>query len=201
MLRDKTNSIATTSVTTEGTRKGGTNFSAQSFVNDNDIKNDDNFENEQNEPSSSASTGGKNFSKNDFDELAIITRIETEPTIQKFFDEAVDDCVLEFIESFDSIRAESERCLGTSLEHLYHKSTRQMTRDELVLEKSDLKKRLRAFDARLLKVNNIVASKTDKRHARPMYARLARVKQQIELLEIRTGLEELPNLKAAIRGK
>jgi len=46
MLRDKTNSIATTSVTTEGTRKGGTNFSAQSFVNDNDINNDDNFENE-----------------------------------------------------------------------------------------------------------------------------------------------------------
>jgi hypothetical protein len=51
-----------------------------------------------------------------------------------------------------------------------------------------------------MKVNNIVASKADKKHARPLYARLARVKQQIEMLEIRDGLEVLPNLKVAAIG-
>ena len=59
------------------------------------------------------------------------------------------------------------------------------------------KKTEERHDARLMKVNNIVASKADKKHARPLYARLARVKQQIELLEIRDGLEVLPNLKLA----
>ena len=98
------------------------------------------------------------------------------------------------------MRAESERCCGSALEALYPTSVRQMTREGLLQEKSNLKKRLRAYDARLMKMNNKVASKADKKHARPLYARLARVKQQIELLEIRDGLEVLPNLKVAATG-
>ena len=114
-----------------------------------------------------------------------------------------DEFVSEFLfdpSAFDSMRAESERCCGVALDALYPTSIRQMSRDELLREKSNLKKRLRAYDARLMKVNNIVASKADKKHARPLYARLARVKQQIELLEIRDGLEVLPNLKVAAIG-
>ena len=114
-----------------------------------------------------------------------------------------DEFVSEFLfdpTAFDSMRAESERCCGSALEALYPTSVRQMNREALLKEKSNLKKRLRAYDARLMKVNNIVASKADKKHARPLYARLARVKQQIELLEIRDGLEVLPNLKVAAIG-
>ena len=114
-----------------------------------------------------------------------------------------DEFVSEFLfdpTAFDSMRAESERCCGSALEALYPTNVRQMNREELLKEKSNLKKRLRAYDARLMKVNNIVASKADKKHARPLYARLARVKQQIELLEIRDGLEVLPNLKVAAIG-
>ena len=114
-----------------------------------------------------------------------------------------DEFVSEFLfdpSAFDSMRGESERCCGVALDALYPTSLRQMNRDELLMEKSNLKKRLRAYDARLMKVNNIVASKADKKHARPLYARLARVKQQIELLEIRDGLEVLPNLKVAAIG-
>ena len=114
-----------------------------------------------------------------------------------------DEFVSEFLfdpTAFDSMRAESERCCGSALEALYPTSVRQMNREELLKEKSNLKRRLRAYDARLMKVNNIVASKADKKHARPLYARLARVKQQIELLEIRDGLEVLPNLKVAAIG-
>ena len=40
--------------------------------------------------------------------------------------------------------------------------SRQMTREGLLQEKSNLKKRFRAYDARLMKMNNIVASKVDK---------------------------------------
>jgi len=114
-----------------------------------------------------------------------------------------DEFVSEFLfdpTAFDSMRAESERCCGSALEALYPTSVRQMNREALLKEKSNLKKRLRAYDARLMKVNNIVASKADKKHARPLYARLARVKQQIEMLEIRDGLEVLPNLKVATIG-
>ena len=70
----------------------------------------------------------------------------------------------------------------------------------VVTREEQSEKRLRAYDARLMKMNNIVASKADKKHARPLYARLARVKQQIELLEIRDGLEVLPNLKVVATG-
>ena len=114
-----------------------------------------------------------------------------------------DEFISEFLfdpSCFDSMRAESERCCGSALEALYPTSVRQMSREGFLQEKSNLKKRLRAYDARLMKMNNIVASKADKKHARPLYARLARVKQQIELLEIRDGLEVLPNLKVAATG-
>ena len=213
MLRDATNNIslrddfASSSSSykeeLEGTKRGGKNFENISVLRRKSESN-----------SSSKSSSGKS----DDDDVRRTLEKDDENGIEEEEEEEEEEDVLardytlellsdEFISEFlfdpscfDSMRAESERCCGSALEALYPTSVRQMSREGLLQEKSNLKKRLRAYDARLMKMNNIVASKADKKHARPLYARLARVKQQIELLEIRDGLEVLPNLKVAATG-
>ena len=213
MLRDATNNIslrddfASSSSSSykeelEGTKRGGKNFENISVLRRKSESN-----------SSSKSSSGKS----DDDDVRRTLEKDDENGIEEEEEEEEEDVLArdytlellsdEFISEFlfdpscfDSMRAESERCCGSALEALYPTSVRQMSREGLLQEKSNLKKRLRAYDARLMKMNNIVASKADKKHARPLYARLARVKQQIELLEIRDGLEVLPNLKVAATG-
>ena len=213
MLRDATNNIslsddfASSSSSykeeLEGTKRGGKNFENISVLRRKSESNN----------SSKSSSG-----KSDDDDVRRTLEKDDENGIEEEEEEEEEEDVLardytlellsdEFISEFlfdpscfDSMRAESERCCGSALEALYPTSVRQMSREGLLQEKSNLKKRLRAYDARLMKMNNIVASKADKKHARPLYARLARVKQQIELLEIRDGLEVLPNLKVAATG-
>ena len=205
MLRDATNNISlrddfasssSYKEELEGTKQGGKNFENISVLR------------RKSESNSSHSSSGKS----DDDDVRRTLEKEDENGIEEEEEEEdvlardytlellSDEFVSEFLfdpSCFDSMRAESERCCGSALEALYPTSVRQMSREGLLQEKSNLKKRLRAYDARLMKMNNIVASKADKKHARPLYARLARVKQQIELLEIRDGLEVLPNLKVA----
>ena len=214
MLRDATNNIslrddfASSSSSykeeLEGTKRGGKNFENISVLRRKSESN-----------SSSKSSSGKS----DDDDVRRTLEKDDENGIEEEEEEEEeeedvlardytlellsDEFISEFLfdpSCFDSMRAESERCCGSALEALYPTSVRQMSREGLLQEKSNLKKRLRAYDARLMKMNNIVASKADKKHARPLYARLARVKQQIELLEIRDGLEVLPNLKVAATG-
>ena len=212
MLRDATNNISlrddfasssSYKEELEGTKRGGKNFENISVLRRKSESN-----------SSSKSSSGKS----DDDDVRRTLEKDDENGIEEEEEEEEEEDVLardytlellsdEFISEFlfdpscfDSMRAESERCCGSALEALYPTSVRQMSREGLLQEKSNLKKRLRAYDARLMKMNNIVASKADKKHARPLYARLARVKQQIELLEIRDGLEVLPNLKVAATG-
>ena len=212
MLRDATNNsslrddFASSSSSykeeLEGTKRGGKNFENISVLRRKSESN-----------SSSKSSSGKS----DDDDVRRTLEKDDENGIEEEEEEEEEDVLArdytlellsdEFISEFlfdpscfDSMRAESERCCGSALEALYPTSVRQMSREGLLQEKSNLKKRLRAYDARLMKMNNIVASKADKKHARPLYARLARVKQQIELLEIRDGLEVLPNLKVAATG-
>ena len=212
MLRDATNNISlrddfasssSYKEEIEGTKRGGKNFENISVLRRKSESN-----------SSSKSSSGKS----DDDDVRRTLEKDDENGIEEEEEEEEEEDVLardytlellsdEFISEFlfdpscfDSMRAESERCCGSALEALYPTSVRQMSREGLLQEKSNLKKRLRAYDARLMKMNNIVASKADKKHARPLYARLARVKQQIELLEIRDGLEVLPNLKVAATG-
>ena len=208
MLRDATNNISlrddfasssSYKEELEGTKQGGKNFENISVLR------------RKSESNSSHSSSGKS----DDDDVRRTLEKEDENGIEEEEEEEdvlardytlellSDEFVSEFLfdpSCFDSMRAESERCCGSALEALYPTSVRQMSREGLLQEKSNLKKRLRAYDARLMKMNNIVASKADKKHARPLYARLARVKQQIELLEIRDGLEVLPNLKVAATG-
>ena len=210
MLRDATNNISlrddfasssSYKEELEGTKQGGKNFENISVLRRKSESN-----------SSSKSSSGKS----DDDDVRRTLEKDDENGIEEEEEEEEDvlarDYTLELLSDefiseflfdpscFDSMRAESERCCGSALEALYPTSVRQMSREGLLQEKSNLKKRLRAYDARLMKMNNIVASKADKKHARPLYARLARVKQQIELLEIRDGLEVLPNLKVAATG-
>lgn len=193
MLRDATNiprreassssspSSSPPSLTFEGTRRGGKVF-------------EDAFREEIGKRSENKEERRRTLEEEEEEE-----DLARDYTIELLSDEFVSEFLFD-PSAFDSMRAESERCCGVALDALYPTSLRQMSRDELLREKSNLKKRLRAYDARLMKVNNIVASKADKKHARPLYARLARVKQQIELLEIRDGLEVLPNLKLAAIG-
>ena len=210
MLRDATNNISlrddfasssSYKEELEGTKRGGKNFENISVLRRKSESN-----------SSSKSSSGKS----DDDDVRRTLEKDDENGIEEEEEEEEDvlarDYTLELLSDefiseflfdpscFDSMRAESERCCGSALEALYPTSVRQMSREGLLQEKSNLKKRLRAYDVRLMKMNNIVASKADKKHARPLYARLARVKQQIELLEIRDGLEVLPNLKVAATG-
>ena len=208
MLRDATNNIslrddfASSSSSykeeLEGTKRGGKNFENVSVLR---------RKSESNSSSSSGKTDDDDVRRTleKDDENGILEEEEEEDVLARDYTLELlsDEFISEFLfdpSCFDSMRAESERCCGSALEALYPTSVRQMTREGLLQEKSNLKKRLRAYDARLMKMNNIVASKADKKHARPLYARLARVKQQIELLEIRDGLEVLPNLKVAATG-
>ena len=204
MLRDATNTRQTTDdastsasrsslkgSSAEGARRGGKIFEDIHSGNNGRKVDDDDVE--RTRRSSSQRVAEEEEEEEEEDDLA------RDYTIELLSDEFVSEFLFDPT-AFDSMRAESERCCGSALEALYPTSVRQMNREELLKEKSNLKKRLRAYDARLMKVNNIVASKADKKHARPLYARLARVKQQIELLEIRDGLEVLPNLKVAAIG-
>jgi len=205
MLRDATNTRQTTDdastsasrsslkgSSAEGARRGGKIFEDIHSGN-NDRKVDDDAVERTRRSSSQRVAEEEEEEEEEEEDLA------RDYTIELLSDEFVSEFLFDPT-AFDSMRAESERCCGSALEALYPTSVRQMNREALLKEKSNLKKRLRAYDARLMKVNNIVASKADKKHARPLYARLARVKQQIEMLEIRDGLEVLPNLKVAAIG-
>ena len=122
---------------------------------------------------------------------------EDETMLEKFENDVCDEVVLDWFTatgSFDGVRAESERGAGCALDELYQTPIKQMSKQELLDEKAELKKRLRAFDARVLKLHNKVASKADKRHVRPLYARLSKVK---EGLEIQEGMRSRPNLAVA----
>ena len=204
MLRDATNNISlrddfasssSYKEELEGTKRGGKNFENISVLR---------RKSESNSSSGKSDDDDVRRTLEKDDENGILEEEEEDVLARDYTLELLsDEFISEFLfdpSCFDSMRAESERCCGSALEALYPTSVRQMSREGFLQEKSNLKKRLRAYDARLMKMNNIVASKADKKHARPLYARLARVKQQIELLEIRDGLEVLPNLKVAATG-
>ena len=198
MLRDATNTnisllddFASSSESSfkelEGTKRDGKNFENINVLRQNRESN-----NSSNSSSGKSDDDDERRTLEKDDENGIVEEEEEEEeeedvlardyTLELLSDEFVSEFLFD-PSCFDSMRAESERCCGSALEALYPTSVRQMSRDGLLLEKSNLKKRLRAYDARLMKMNNIVASKADKKHARPLYARLARVKQQIELQE------------------
>ncbi|CAL6348194.1 unnamed protein product [Bathycoccus prasinos] len=210
MLRDATNNIslrddfASSSYKEEleGTKRGGKNFENISVLR---RKSESNNSSKSSSDDDDVEWRRQRRTLEKDDENGIVEEEEEEDVLARDYTLELlsDEFVSEFLfdpSCFDSMRAESERCCGSALEALYPTSVRQMSREGLLQEKSNLKKRLRAYDARLMKMNNIVASKADKKHARPLYTRLARVKQQIELLEIRDGLEVLPNLKVAATG-
>ena len=212
MLRDSTNNIslrddfASSSSSykeeLEGTKRGGKNFENISVLR---RKSESNSKSKSSSGKSDDDDVRRTLEKDDENGIEEEEEEEEEDVLARDYTLELlsDEFISEFLfdpSCFDSMRAESERCCGSALEALYPTSVRQMSREGLLQEKSNLKKRLRAYDARLMKMNNIVASKADKKHARPLYARLARVKQQIELLEIRDGLEVLPNLKVAATG-
>ena len=127
--------------------------------------------------------------------------IEEEPGERLEINKVVDEVVEEWFSSpsFDSLRAESERGCGVALDALYQTPLRRMSKQDLLDEKAELKKRLRAYDARVLKVHQRITTKADKRHVRPLYARLAKIKKETELRETKEGMRSLPNLTAAIR--
>ena len=73
--------------------------------------------------------------------------------------------------------------VGASLEVLFRTPLHKLGLEQLTAEKHTLKRRLRSFDARVCDVSGCKPSKEDKRHLRPLYLRLAYVKQAMAELE------------------
>jgi len=83
----------------------------------------------------------------------------------------------------DAIADEGDRVLGCNLQKLYAPLRGDETLGCLCAEKSALKRRLRRFDARVAQTRGDKPTKEDKRHLRPLYVRLAKIKDLIAIRE------------------
>jgi hypothetical protein len=95
------------------------------------------------------------------------------------------DVVRAFFDGDDGVCAEADRALGGSLcGWLFSTSedVERMSREALRREKTAIKRRLRAFDVSVERDSRGARStKEDKKHLRPLYLRLARVKRRMQI--------------------
>ena len=100
-------------------------------------------------------------------------------------DSATLDVVRAFFDGDDGVCAEADRALGGSLcGWLFATSdnVERMSREALRREKTAIKRRLRAFDVSVERDSRGARStKEDKKHLRPLYLRLARVKRRMQI--------------------
>ena len=100
-------------------------------------------------------------------------------------DSATLDVVRAFFDGDDGVCAEADRALGGSLcGWLFSTSedVERMSREALRREKTAIKRRLRAFDVSVERDSRGARStKEDKKHLRPLYLRLARVKRRMQI--------------------
>jgi len=100
-------------------------------------------------------------------------------------DSATLDVVRAFFDGDDGVCAEADRALGGSLcQWLFSTSedVERMSREALRREKTAIKRRLRAFDVSVERDSRGARStKEDKKHLRPLYLRLARVKRRMQI--------------------
>ena len=98
-------------------------------------------------------------------------------------DSATLDVVRAFFDGDDGVCAEADRALGGSLcGWLFATSDNvELSREALRREKTAIKRRLRAFDVSVERSSGMKSTKEDKKHLRPLYLRLARVKRRMQI--------------------
>ena len=72
---------------------------------------------------------------------------------------------------------------GLSLQTLYASLRGDEALEKLRVDKSALKRRLRRFDVRILRTTGRKTTRDDKKHLRPLYVRLAKIKDLIAIRE------------------
>ena len=105
-------------------------------------------------------------------------------------DVATLELVRAFFEGDDGVCAEADRALGGSIRSLYASDAEDveaMSVEALRREKTAIKRRLRAFDVSVERWSGARSTKEDKRHLRPLYLRLARVKRRMQIEHIGEG--------------
>ena len=101
----------------------------------------------------------------------------------EMFDACVGNVVCDWFSDGDSITAEGDKVLGICLQSLYAPLRGDETLEALRIDKSALKRRLRRFDLRVAQTRGDKATKEDKKHLRPLYVRLAKIKDLIAIRE------------------
>ena len=110
-----------------------------------------------------------------------------EPSDSDGVENLIKNCLDKFILNDDHLCAESDRICGSNLSSLYT----EMPIDDstpftkLAHEKTNIKRRLRGFDNVIIasRANGAPPSKDDKKHLRPLYLRLAKVKRQMAVAQ------------------
>ena len=122
----------------------------------------------------------------DADDAVSVTTAVVEKGISSYVDGATLDVVRGFLfDGDDGVCAEADRALGGSIQSLYADGDlleRSVDTERLRREKTAIKRRLRAFDVSVERSSGMKSTKEDKKHLRPLYLRLARVKRRMQIV-------------------
>lgn len=121
----------------------------------------------------------------DFDSaVSATTSLSFEKGIASYVDKETLDVVHGFLfDGDENVCAEADRALGGSIVSLYADENvlENASFEWLRREKTAIKRRLRAFDVSVERSSGMKSTKEDKKHLRPLYLRLARVKRRMQI--------------------
>ena len=116
--------------------------------------------------------------------VSATTSLSFEKGIASYVDGATLDVVHGFLfDGDENVCAEADRALGGSIVSLYadENLVERASVEWLRREKTAIKRRLRAFDVSVERSSGMKSTKEDKKHLRPLYLRLARVKRRMQI--------------------
>ena len=116
--------------------------------------------------------------------VSATTSLSFEKDIASYVDGATLDVVHGFLfDGDENVCAEADRALGGSIVSLYadENLVENASVEWLRREKTAIKRRLRAFDVSVERSSGMKSTKEDKKHLRPLYLRLARVKRRMQI--------------------
>jgi hypothetical protein len=118
------------------------------------------------------------------DAVSATTSLSFEKDIASYVDKETLDVVHGFLfDGDENVCAEADRALGGSIVSLYADENvlENASFEWLRREKTAIKRRLRAFDVSVERSSGMKSTKEDKKHLRPLYLRLARVKRRMQI--------------------
>jgi hypothetical protein len=118
------------------------------------------------------------------DAVSATTSLSFEKGIASYVDKETLDVVHGFLfDGDENVCAEADRALGGSIVSLYADENvlENASFEWLRREKTAIKRRLRAFDVSVERSSGMKSTKEDKKHLRPLYLRLARVKRRMQI--------------------